>query len=306
MKTPSFYHKLLAFAVLASDDIHSSVFWPKLKMHRFCSEHIGQNHPPGVKIWVITWISHKQLPHFTSMSSLKHNNLETLIILLVITILQPCIISKVCIRNEFLQSHFTHLTHWEVRLKESSVLVWVIPESCAMVELEAKRFWGRGWLPWSITRNRHRMPSNHSEVRYLWKDRREEPSSHCGTGLIVLDSPRPASKEGSTGEESHSGQKWPLPHIHAPMPCSVIRWEPMPLALTLRQTPKALPLELVSWLHSSQRDFSWRAAADSYLESRGVSWKIYPSVLVQRLPGTLASTASCSTSLNVIILLWTG
>lgn len=50
------------------------------------------------------------LPYtFMSVSSLKHNNLERVIILLLLTTEQLFIISQLCMSNEFVQPHPTHL-----------------------------------------------------------------------------------------------------------------------------------------------------------------------------------------------------
>ena len=46
---------------------------------------------------------------FMSVSSLKHNNLERVIILLLLTTEQLFIISQLCMSNDFLQPHSTHL-----------------------------------------------------------------------------------------------------------------------------------------------------------------------------------------------------
>lgn len=138
-------------------------------MHHFCSQHLGQNlshGPPGVKIWVINWIFHKQkmsLPHtFMSMSSLKPNNLERLILQLLPTTWQLRIISQLCVRNELLQPHFLHLeTEAQRRERVSSGHRRVICRG------GGRSRWDLGGsFPWNIkgrgSRHRRRKPPDHT------------------------------------------------------------------------------------------------------------------------------------------------
>lgn len=127
------------------------------------------------------------LPYtFMSVSSLKHNNLERVIILLLLTTEQLFIISQLCVSDEFLQPHSTHL---EI-------------ESCERAG-EGESQSQNVWQLWASP------PAQRLHQEEDWPER----------NLAV----------------GRNGQALVL------MPCSVIGWEPMSLAWTLRQTTKQLP-----------------------------------------------------------------
>ena len=136
------------------------------------------------------------LPYtFMSVSSLKHNNLERVIILLLLTTEQLFIISQLCVSDEFLQPHSTHL---EI-------------ESC-------ERTGGGESRPQNVWQLWASPPAQRLCQEEDWPER----------NLAV----------------GRNGQALVL------MPCSVIGWEPMFLAWTLRQTEKAVQLPQITILRA--------------------------------------------------------
>lgn len=132
---------------------------------------------------------------FMSVSSLKHNNLERVIILLLLTTEQLFIISQLCMSNDFLQPHLTHLE----------------------IESSERTGWGENqpqnvWQLWAS------LPAQRLRQEKDWPERNLAVGRNC-QALVF-------------------------------MPCSVIGWEPMFLAWTLRQTPKAVQLPQIAILRA--------------------------------------------------------